>query len=349
MDMESKPTPNTRASSRLSKQSASANRSESTHLGSLKEQTHVAFCCNSRYIRHMAVAAVSLLINNPCRAFAVHLILTDHDREELLRLERSLAKFPNASLHVYLFDADRCRRFFTSRHITAEAYVRLFVADVLDGGIDRLIYFDSDLVVVGNIDELCDAQMDANVLAGVPSCNDADRRRSLTLRGPEPYINSGVLVIDLKRWRESNLTRIAQDIIMQYSDKLYFHDQDVINVMLRGKILPLDLQWNFSAWRLKRYFAIHPENLRLHDEARERVRILHFVDHEKPWKFGALVPGRHLYWYYRRQTEWATVGEDSFSVGRALSFPIKLMLHMCLINPINVQHRAAKMFRLLLA
>jgi lipopolysaccharide biosynthesis glycosyltransferase len=345
--MKSKLKPNTLQASGLPKQSGSASRSASAHLGPLKEQTHVAFCCNSRYIRHMAVAAVSLLINNPCRAFAIHLVLSDHDSTELLRLERSLAQFPNARLHVYPFDANRCRQFFISRHITPEAYIRLFMAEMLSNAIVRLIYFDSDLVVVGNIDELCDLPLGTKILAGVPSCNDADRRRSLMLQGPEPYINSGVLVIDLKRWREANLTAIAQGILVQYGDRLYFHDQDVINIMLRGDVLPLDLQWNFTAWRLRRYIAIRPANLRLHDEVRARARIVHFVDHEKPWKFGAVIPGRDLYWHYRAQTEWATIGEDSFSIPRALSFPIKLMLHTCFINPINMQHRAGKMLRLL--
>jgi lipopolysaccharide biosynthesis glycosyltransferase len=345
--MKSRLKPDTPTSSRLPKQAASASGSESTHLGSLKEQTHVAFCCNSRYIRHMAVAAVSLLINNPCRPFAIHLILTDHDREELLRLERSLEKFPNARLHVYFFDANRCSQFFIDKHLTVDTYLRLFLADILDDAIDKLIYLDSDLVVRGNIDELCDIQMGTKILAGVPDCNDADRRRSLMLPGPELYINAGVLVIDLKRWRESNLTRLAQDIIMQFNDSLYYFDQDVINIMLRGTILPLNLQWNFAVWRMRRYFTIHPQTLRRYDEARERATIVHFAGHEKPWRFAAVIPCKALYWRYRQQTEWATIADGGFTIVRTLAFPIRMLLHMCRINPNDVHNRAGWLWRLL--
>jgi lipopolysaccharide biosynthesis glycosyltransferase len=343
--MKSKLQPNTPTSTRLPKQPASVSRSESTRLESLKEQTHVAFCCNSRYVRHMAVAAASLLINNPCRAFAIHLVLTDHDSTELLRLERSLAKFPNASLHVHLFDASRCSHFFVDKHLTVDTYVRLFLADILDDAINKLIYLDSDLVVRGNIDELCDIQMGTKILAGVPDCNDVDRRRSLMLPGPEPYINAGVLVMDLKRWREANLTRIAQEIIVRHNDKLHYFDQDVINIMLRGKTLPLELQWNFAVWRMRKYFTIHPQTLRRYDEARERATIVHFVGHEKPWRFAAVIPCKALYWRYRQQTEWALIADGGFNTTRTLAFPIRMLLHMCRINPNDVHNRAGWLWR----
>lgn len=308
---------------------------ETIDKGVITEPNHIVFCCNTPFIRHVAVTVTSLLTNNSCRSFVVHLIVSDNNACELSKLRQTLRKFPNADLKIYEFDVDQQRTFFTDRHITAESYMRLYIADILDEHIRRVIYLDGDLVVCGNIDALCDLELNGALLAAVPDSNDAWRREMLNLTGSNHYVNAGMLVLDLDRWRRERCRTQIDAILDAYGDQLYFHDQDVLNILANGRILELGREWNFNVWRMRAYFAFDYSDIKRFAPLRNHAKIIHFGDYEKPWRFAAVVPLRGLYWHYQRQTAWPSRSEKSQLLSRAGLFPLKLLLNACYINPVN--------------
>ena len=58
------------------------------------------------------------------------------------------------------------------------------------------------------------------------------------------YINSGVLLLNLKKIREDNKTKELDEYINNHS--LFYPDQDAINVIFKDKILFLDNKYNSS-------------------------------------------------------------------------------------------------------
>jgi len=307
------------------------------------EPTHIVFCCNAPFIKHLAVTAASLLLNNPDRSFVIHVILSADDATEVDKLERTLAEFPHAALRIHHFDIHSRRRFFADRHITAEAYMRLYIADIIDADVNRVIYMDCDLVIRANIDFLCDLELGDAILAAVPDSNDIWRREVLALPGAEPYVNSAMLVLDLDRWRREDLGARVDGILDSYGD-LYFHDQDVINILARGRIIELGREWNFNIWRMRAYLAFNSSDIDLFKPLRHQAKIIHFCDYEKPWRFASVVPLRHLYWHYQQYTKWPPRSEKNQLASRIALYPLKQILHTCYFNPINILYRITNYF-----
>lgn len=97
---------------------------------------------------------------------------------------------------------------------------------------DRILWLDNDTLVTGDITPLLNTDMKECVAAAVveyPRCIE-----------PFLYFNAGVLLMDPKRINGQELV----DYINKH--KLRFPDQDCLNILLQGRILPLSAKWNAS-------------------------------------------------------------------------------------------------------
>jgi lipopolysaccharide biosynthesis glycosyltransferase len=202
-------------------------------------------------------------------------------------------------------------------------HFRLF--DVPDhcGDVDRVVYLDADVLLLSPADELL--SMD---LAGKTAAAAVDLPAHPTLDAPgvlpgwpgrerfkgRPYFNSGVLVIDLERWRRTRVSERAVEFLAQYPESTRFYDQDSLNVALIDDWLILDPRWNLEpgfvgtpAFERQVPPELRPQYAAWEDEA----RIWHFMgSRRKPWKasypagrvldhFLALVPREAAHWLER--------------------------------------------------
>ena len=62
----------------------------------------------------------------------------------------------------------------------------------------------------------------------------------------EPYFNSGMILIDMARWRERNCEQRVLDVLARWGHELPWMDQDALNIALRGEVRFLDLVWNWQ-------------------------------------------------------------------------------------------------------
>ena len=100
--------------------------------------------------------------------------------------------------------------------------------------LDRILTIDNDTIVRENISELWDLNMDDYYIAG---CTEFQKTTpNLT------YINMGVAMINLKKWREDELDkRLIQDLKTYYFEET---EQTAINIACQGHILVLDSMYN---------------------------------------------------------------------------------------------------------
>ena len=138
---------------------------------------------------------------------------------------------------------------------------------------DKAVYVDSDTIFMGDVGELFDQDLGDKVLAGrpdpkvamVPAFVDYVEK---ALNVPyKDYVNSGVLLMDLKKLRKLHYTTKMTDLIKEYDADLVAPDQDYLNVILKGKIKHLDRHWN-----------LQPEG-----EDPKGAKLLHFNLSKKPW------------------------------------------------------------------
>lgn len=156
------------------------------------------------------------------------------------------------------------------RHITTAACYRLFAPDLLPD-IDKVIYLDADIIVRGDISELWN--FDVKYIAGVQDPLYKRQAKKNNLR--HLYINSGVLVLNLKNLRNIDYyKRIEATQTGLYNLSLL--DQDIINIAFGDIIEHLPLEWNV-------YSKLYPETTYDMIEARNNPKIIHWCGHEKPW------------------------------------------------------------------
>lgn len=155
--------------------------------------------------------------------------------------------------------------------ITRTAFLRLFLTRWLPGDIETLLYIDVDILIKSNIEELFEIEFDTPICAEL--CFPASLSRGEHLDGEaSPYFNSGVLLINMDKWRELELEESFKEI---GSSKAHlFLDQDILNIRFRNNWTRLGRKYNY----------FHQYGLGEIDLSFSEVpSIIHFVG-LKPWK-----------------------------------------------------------------
>ena len=125
---------------------------------------HIACNIDHNYVRHCAVTLVSLFENNPKETFTVHIIareLSETDRNILTALAE---KYKNKACY-YIPDAQMLEGFTiraTHNRLSLAAYYRCFLSALLPESIDRVLYLDCDIVILGDITPLWRTPLDAH-------------------------------------------------------------------------------------------------------------------------------------------------------------------------------------------
>lgn len=129
--------------------------------------------------------------------------------------------------HIYMGEFSGCPNEMTS--YSPYAMFRLF-ADIVDGMPDKLLYLDADILFNRDISLLYDIDIDEYEYAS------ARDHYGKYLVHPN-YINSGVLLLNLKKIKETKLFEKARNILK--IKKLLFPDQSAIRLnTTKKKMLP---------------------------------------------------------------------------------------------------------------
>lgn len=270
------------------------------------DPVHVLVCTNAAYLQHATVCLVSLLSNNLDLVFDIAVV--GRASEELAegRVHRSLEKFRNyvVRFHKFTPPKDRLLPLNPRAHYTLDNWTRLWVQDFFPEDVDRVLYLDSDIVVMGSIAPLWMTDLDGALL-GVVEIPGSDRGvLHLGLSPDAGYFNSGVLLIDLAQWRETR----ALETVMRYvaanpNQMMRDVDQEALNACFHDRKNQLDYKWNAI-----RPFYDDSTTAPLTASERKKVRreaiIIHFNGNSKPWSYFCTHPRKAEYEKYLLLTEW---------------------------------------------
>jgi lipopolysaccharide biosynthesis glycosyltransferase len=91
-----------------------------------------------------------------------------------------------------------------------------------------------------------------------------------------PYFNAGVILVNVEAWRREMITERAMEYLTKHP--AHFWDQSALNVVLHGKVLPLDERYNTIA-NMRKNWPLLTGPYGSND------RLIHFLDYPKPWDF----------------------------------------------------------------
>ena len=174
-------------------------------IGKRKESDmDIALCHDKHYAPYAATVIASIMENNKGEDIVFHLICDDIPADTQRILTEWVISH-HCEIRFYTINADDFVGFPFEKNarLNFGAYYRLFLGEVLKD-IDKVLYLDCDLIVNGSLRELWETEIDDYALAGVRDRVNDYIHVFNRLRYPmvDGYINSGVLLINLKKWRE---------------------------------------------------------------------------------------------------------------------------------------------------
>ena len=277
---------------------------------------NIVYVSNENYVRHLAVSVVSLLENNEAEEeIKIYVISTGISELSKTKLNKLVHSYQREIEILNLADLkDRFDYPIDTGKFVISIMGRLFVGELLPEEVERVLYLDCDTVVCKNLHKLYTMDLDGKILGAAmePTINP-EIREDAGIAMDAPYFNSGVLLIDLKKWRQKN----ARNRVLYYHETIerrsLFSDQDAINGALRWEIKIIDPQYNFFSnyryWKyeelvkMSKVYRLIPK--KMYERAMKHPSIVHFAGDERPWLVGNRNYYRKVYQKYKKLTPWA--------------------------------------------
>ena len=210
------------------------------------EMIHIAITINEDFIIPACVMLTSLLENNKKNQIHVH-VLTNSKSYKLQLLKRTLKRYQcNYTFHVLSKEIEqKINNFCISAHADFVNYYRIFLPEILDESIEKVLYLDVDMIINTDISELYNTDIVGYALAAADEENE-NAVHLLNIPFEYNYFNSGVLLMNLQKFREENIIQKLSDFILENEEKLFSWDQDAFNAVLYKQRLALDHKWNVT-------------------------------------------------------------------------------------------------------
>jgi lipopolysaccharide biosynthesis glycosyltransferase len=281
----------------------------------MSSEVIIVCAADERFAMPLAMTLRSALLecSMPARAIVLSDGVSEKTRREIERACLSSASKPKIQwIDVepgYLKDVP-----LGLAHLSRATYLRLAIGRLLPTEIDRVIYTDSDVLVVGDLAPFWNSDLEGNVIGAVPdfySCllrhNNALGYCFGELGVPRDQImfNAGVLLMDLATYREQNIEEKCVAFLDRWRDEIRSADQDALNAVLCKSWKRVDYRWNFQVtghWGYK--WKPH-----VTDAEREQINtlkpaMLHFSGSHKPWNSGLRSPYCQRYVDCVKESGW---------------------------------------------
>lgn len=268
--------------------------------------------CNidKNYVEHCGVMLTSLFTHNADLSFKIHIINTGLNEDEKKRLI-TYVEANRMKISFYDVDFSIIKDFpITEKdHLSLAAYLRLFMSKLLPKEIEKVLYLDCDLLVIDSIKELWNTDLGNYSIGVVEERGPFDTESPKVLKYPVEYsyFNSGVMLINLKKWREEALYDRAMNFISANKEFLMLHDQDVLNALLYNDRKFISIRWNIMDFFLFAQPDVQKRRILDWESSIQNPAIIHFTGKRKPWLRSCDSPYRSLYVRLAKRYKWNVI------------------------------------------
>lgn len=280
---------------------------------------NIVYTFNNNFVPQVAAGICSICENNRNEKITFYLIADDLSPENHQKLKDFVKSYHQDVKIIEIGDIRKHFDFdFDASGWNPVVVTRLLLDKFLPSTVDRVLYLDGDTIVRGNLSELYQTDMGRSVI-GAGAEPTVDRARKNTLVGPKNlYYNSGVLLINMKKWRKEHTGKKILEYYRARDGKLFAPDQDAINGALAGEIYTLAPKYNFFNIYTQYPYQflrkmVQPAEYFSAKEFAESVKnpiIIHYLGEERPWRVGSTHKYRDDYKKYLEKTPWHNTPDE---------------------------------------
>jgi len=213
------------------------------------QHVDVVYATDDNYVIYTLISINSILQNNKSNSDYTFYIVENGINDRNRELMKNYVEKHGHEIQFYYVDpltVDKKNRLYNNlSRVPSLSVMRVVLPDILPSNIHRLVYLDGDTIVTGNFTEFYNLDLEGKPLGMVKDISEELRMRITGVK--KGYYNGGIMLMDIDKWKEENITKILLDSMEnRYEDyvKFGFADQDLISVALEGKIKTLPPNWN---------------------------------------------------------------------------------------------------------
>lgn len=306
---------------------------------------NVVYSSSDSYAPIAGTSICSLLENNQDAAkIEIYLIDNNISTDNKEKLKNMVQRYGRELIFVSHVDLNKKANLeIEVGRWNISTFYRLFLCSILPDNVDRAIFLDCDTIVRHSLNELWSMDLEDKIVAAVDDCRSDQYKLELGLSPDNTYTNNGVLLLDLKRWRELNVEKDFLEYIVQNNGDITYVDQGVLNGVLskKGLVKVIHTKYNamtvFFDFNYKNLLKVRrPEHHLSYQEYKEAVSdpyIVHFtscfLSGTRPWNEKNNHPFQKEYLFYKSISPWSDMKQlpDNRKIGK------KMMTKICNVLP----------------
>jgi len=254
---------------------------------------NLLYCFDSNY-NIQAFTSIFSFLEKSSEKICLNVIHKDTSKKDIFP-ENILNHSNLKELNIYKFD----RKFNTfpkveNSHVSEATYYRLFFNDYIENieDFESITYVDCDMICLKDtsieISEYSKNLIESEyILAARKEKFETIEMEKIIKNlqlSSSKYMNAGLLIIDVNKWINGNLTQKLCEKLLQIENNIIYWDQDVFNAYLDGKFYELPESLNC--------FTNLEDNLIV----REEIKIVHFYGSKKPWTTKGILNKKSTYY-----------------------------------------------------
>lgn len=277
---------------------------------------NILYQFDNNYVPFAGVSMTSLFENNQEMEFDVYILGENLSAENIKILNGLAGKYHRRIIFVdtaYVVEQLELLGIpqYRGSHATN---LKMFLPEIFKEEKGRILYIDSDTVVVNSLCELEHFDLEGMPLAMAFDSLGKKHAKEIGLSACDGYYNAGVILFDLQRWKELDCTGKIIRHVKEVRAHYMAPDQDLINIVLKDQIKKLPMQYNIQPihirYQQKQFNRMfRPEKYYSNDEmciALEKPIILHFFRFagEFPWNEDSKHPCAKVFDLYLSKSPW---------------------------------------------
>lgn len=277
----------------------------------MDNKINIVFASDNNYAQHTAVAMASVLVNTKVPQKIQFYLIDDEIQQENKEKITKTVQNLGGNIEFIKIKNSKLEDCYVSGELSRASYFRLDIANILGESIEKIIYLDCDLLVYDDIEKMWQLDMGGKPVAatcdlGIMASARVRKQKNKFIELPfdAPYFNAGVLIMDLKKWRDGNYAEAI--IALATQNKYPNHDQDALNKFFMNNWQEIPLRWDVIPPVFNLFLKIlnKPDLRKKAIEAKLNPAIFHYAGGYKPWEYEIHDGFNDKYYEYLKLTEY---------------------------------------------
>lgn len=210
---------------------------------------NIMYATDDNYVEIMAVSIQSVIEHNRDDIISFYLVVDKVSEENIKKLRIMIEITGNEVFFITKPDI-RSMVMVELRTLrwSDSAYSRLFLQELFGERpeIEKLLYIDCDTIIVGSLKDLWETDIEEYLGAACLECMSNMHKYIIGRKRSDNYINSGMILFNVKRWVQENVQTKCIHMIQKYKGKTEYVDQGVINGTVSNQLKLVSPRYNLT-------------------------------------------------------------------------------------------------------